>query len=154
MFNQQFNCKKCKHKQNNICLLNHQTTEDNLSCAYYTDSPYICQLCGNHILQNNITIFEGNESFHLLCNNCASKITICDTCKQAQICSFRTDSTIKEQPIIPQTIRQGNTITQTQMKNPARIKLTCEKCTCYIYGECLKEAGIGCEKHKLNIEGW
>ena len=150
MFNQQFTCKRCKHRQNNVCLLTHQTTEDNLSCAHYTDSPYVCQLCGNHILQGNITIIEK----HLLCNDCASNIGTCITCELTQICTFRTDNTIKEPPVIPQTIRQGNTVMQTQIKNPARVKLTCEKCSCYINGECLKEAGIGCEKHKLNIEGW
>ena len=154
MFNQQFTCKRCKHRQNNICLLLHQEIiDEDYGCVKFTDSPYVCELCGTHVILG--TIFDGMEyPYHLLCNDCASKIGTCTTCTLAQICTFRTDNSVKEPPVIPQTIRQGNTIIQTQIKNPARIKLTCEKCPCYMSGECLKEEGIGCENHQLNIEGW
>ena len=43
---------------------------------------------------------------------------------------------------------------QTQVKNPARIKLTCEKCTCYKDGNCLKEENKCCDNFNNAIKGW
>ena len=132
-----------------------QQKEDTDVCSDYSDSPYICEVCGKHLTASNCIIEPGiSAPYHLLCPSCSSSIGSCRVCRYANICAFQTDSSIKEPPIILQTIQQGNTRIQTQVKNPARIKLTCEKCKCYHGNECFKEAEIRCGSFENCITGW
>ena len=64
-------------------------------------------------------------------------------CKEAHICDFETNSSSLPKQV-QQTSRQGNMVMQTVVKNPERIRITCEKgCKCWSdeFG-CLKQNGI------------
>lgn len=155
----QYKCNKCAHKikpQNILlCALTGKPIENTEVCSHYTESPYICEICGKHLLLNDCIIEVGiSAPYHTLCTSCSEAIGGCRACKYADICSFRTDSSIQEPPLIVQTIQQGNTRVQTQIKNPARIKLTCEKCDCYHGEECCKETINRCDKFQNCITGW
>ena len=150
-----FSCKECGHNLSNQCALSHQPVEENDICGYYTENPIHCEICGDHLISQQVIITAGDSTpYHILCANCYEYLGACQTCTLGNICSFRQDSSIKEPPVILQTIREGNTVIQTQIKNPARIKLTCEKCSCYREGNCCKEEISRCESYHNNITGW
>lgn len=152
----QSKCEKCAHRQGNNCALSNAPIVDlNASCPHYTESAYICELCGKHLFKEAVNYTYGTQqSHHLICLTCYSSLFTCQTCLNANICSFRTDSSIQEPPLVVQTIQQGNTRVQAQIKNPARIKLTCEKCDCYHGEECCKETINRCDKFQNCITGW
>lgn len=150
-----YSCKKCGHHISNHCALSHQPIEENNICSNYTESPVYCEICGNHLISSQAIITAGNFiPYHILCVKCYKYIGACQTCTLGDICSFQQDSSIKEPLTIPQTIRQGNATIQTQVKNPARIKLTCAKCSCYREGNCCKEEISRCANYHNNITGW
>ena len=154
-----FNCGKCGHKLTAqgtlVCAINGKQIDPTGICDKYTESPYHCELCGQHLTASNCVIELGiSAPYHLLCHSCSEAMGGCRACKHENICTFRSDTSIREPQIVNQTIQQGNTRIQTQVKNPARIKLTCEKCKCYHGEECCKEEIARCGSFENGITGW
>ena len=144
--NTNIKCKKCKHYQNGQCLILNSPREENQFCSNYTDSPYICELCGNHLISSQVLYEQGKQTpWHMICGNCFTAITTCKVCSYNNYCAFAQDASIKETPYTMQTIRQGNSIIQMQAKNPKRIELTCKKCKCFHNDSCLREEDSQCE---------
>lgn len=148
-------CSKCGHHLDGLCLLLRTKITEDSFCPEYTESPYTCEMCGNHIPTTKVMYEAGIKTpWHLLCTECSQKLSSCVACKHSQICSFQQDTSIKEQPYIAKTMQHGVAIMQTQVKNPQRIQLTCTKCPCYINEACLKEENSRCEKFQNYVTGW
>lgn len=111
------------------------------SCSKHTpqESMRFCEICGNPFIEGGIIdLIDG--SAHLICNNCASKLNTCQTCKEVTNCDFETNPS-PIQKVIQQQVRQGNMVMMTTVKNPKRIEETCKKnCKCYDEkNECIRE---------------
>lgn len=114
-----------------------------------------CMYCGNPcpndaILSANPT--KGAEpAWLVMCQRCFSFTKTCALCVEGRSCLFETsDSPLPKQ--VQQTIRQGNAVIQTIVKNPERIRETCQKsCKCWSddFG-CLKQNGT-CGQYKEGI---
>lgn len=146
-------CAKCGHYKMGNCLLDNQPSKDTNLCQYYTESPYVCELCGKHLFQEAVNYTFGTEP-HLICIHCFQQIGTCQTCKSGNTCSFHQDQTIPEPAYVMQQIRQGPAIIQQQVKNPKRINLTCKvNCPCFINEQCNRENG-SCEKYECTVSNW
>lgn len=109
------------------------------SCSRHTRTVTFCEICNMPILGNKYIELIG-DVFHVICTTCNSKMYTCQLCNKGQECLFLTDpSSIPK--MINKTIRQGNMIMQTQVRNPEREKITCHKCNCWIDDMCQKECG-------------
>ena len=85
---------------------------------------YTCEICGNQIVNY---IYDSGK---IICGNCYEKLNTCLGCRHGQHCQFEENpSPIPK--VVMQTIRQGNSIMQMQVKNPERIKICCEGCACF-----------------------
>lgn len=91
----------------------------------------MCNYCGRPLQQSGIITPLSNGSYALMCHNCFKHLGTCAFCSHAQLgCAFENDpSPIPKQ--VTQTIRQGNMVMQTVIKNPARVEALCTKCTCF-----------------------
>ena len=86
-----------------------------------------CELCSQYILLNTaiIMIDEDKPDENItICPNCYAKFGTCETCIFKNGCLFETSS-IPLPKMVMKTFRQDNTIIQTQVPNPDRIKETC-----------------------------
>ena len=109
------------------------------SCFRHTRSITICEICNIPIVGTKYLELIGN-TYHVLCTQCNAKMYTCQSCDKGQECLFLTDPSPVPK-VTNKTIRQGNMIMQTQIKNPEREKITCTKCQCWIENECQKECG-------------
>jgi hypothetical protein len=101
-----------------------------------------CGKCGREV-ESSVWVDEVP-----FCEQCYLALDTCRACQAAQTCPFEQDTTVTEPPIVQQTIRKGNAILSTTVKNPKRIELTCAaKCPCYSpENGCMKEYGW-CDKY-------
>lgn len=113
----------------------------------------ICSYCGRPCPKGAIVSVNENAgpdepAAYIMCANCFQMTKSCTFCLEAYACPFETsDNPLPKQ--VQQTIRQGNAVIQTIVKNPERIRETCQKgCKCWSeeFG-CLKENGI-CGNYK------
>ena len=150
-------CQKCAHRQGNNCALsNTPLTNLDTFCPHYTESAYICELCGKHLFKEAVNYTYGDkQSYHLICLNCYSLLFTCQTCQSANTCAFEQDQTVSEPPYVMAQMRQGNSIIQQQIKNPKRIELTCKvNCPCFINDECQRQNGGSCDKYRTIVNDW
>lgn len=111
-----------------------------------------CGYCGQPCLENAIVSAYKNEeaetAYTLMCPQCFAQVNTCNMCVNRNKCNFETDpSPLPKQ--VQQTVRQGNMVMQTVVKNPDRIRELCQfSCTCWSddFG-CLKENGT-CGQYK------
>ena len=88
-----------------------------------------CETCGRPT-EHQFLCPDG-DSWHILCGNCVSQLNTCTFCKKVNICAFETDPSPVPK-MVQQQIRQGPMISVTTVKNPERVKITCEKgCNCF-----------------------
>lgn len=96
----------------------------------------LCDFCGQPA-----TIIDA-ETFTLFCDRCFSVTKTCGACIKSIQCDFETNpSPLPKQ--VQKTIRQGNMVMQTVVKNPDRVAITCKNgCPCFHedFG-CLRENG-------------
>ena len=152
-------CKKCGHAQaSQVCKIDNTPIADieNGFCACYTESPYICEYCGRHLVSEQVIYTYGiQSSFHLLCPDCIERINTCNTCEKASQCRFENDHTIPEPAYVMKTIQQGPMIQQIQIKNPKRINLTCKvNCPCFHNDECIRDARGYCDNYECAVKNW
>ena len=120
-----------------LCRLTRLPIDVEDYCSRYISEIYYCDRCGTEFLPSSAVI---NDT-EIICGNCAKLLGTCATCKNAQICEFRNNSDPMPQ-VVMQTVRQGNMIMQTQVKNPDRIAKFCPSCSCFSSEHgCLKEVG-------------
>lgn len=109
-----------------------------------------CNICGRPCQHNAIISIEPS---YILCPQCYQYVGTCSFCINRQNCLFETDSSpVPKQ--VQQIIRQGSAVIQTVVKNPERIRITCqEKCNCWNsdFG-CLKQNDYCPNYQEINIK--
>lgn len=112
-------------------------------CSKHQNEAIICEKCHRLTTKNGFVVVAENETFHILCNQCSTGLTSCAFCTHCQNCDFETNpSTLPK--IVQKQIQQGPMIQIIQIKNPERIKITCQAgCKCWNSEEnaCDKEIG-------------
>ena len=114
-----------------------------------------CNYCGRPCLENAIVSanpIEGAEpAWFVMCPQCVAQANTCVMCTQAHVCPFETDTSCPLPKQVQQTIRQGNMQMQTVVKNPDRIKNTCDEKNCPCFDKvnkiCYKEYGV-CKNYR------
>lgn len=104
-----------------------------------------CDMCGQPILGEEVIYLNpGNQTqIRVYCEQCSNQVGKCPSCANTNLCDFQTNPSPIPQ-IIQKETRQGNAIMMTHIKNPERVKITCEaNCKCFDseYG-CMKEEGF------------
>ena len=140
-------CQNCAVSQPNlkastgrVCLRYNTEVSDTDFCSkrVKNNNAQTCGLCGKLILGKSF-IVDSN----VICSNCINQLDKCNTCKHRNECSFETDpSSIPKE--VQRTVRQGMMTMMTTVKNPERIKITCQNgCPCYqeATGVCGKSSG-------------
>lgn len=89
-----------------------------------------CEICGNPTTIATSAILLEDEQNHILCAKCSKELGYCSTCAQSLTCDFETNPSPLPK-VVMQTTRSGNMVTQQQIMNPERIKITCHNCTCW-----------------------
>ena len=110
-----------------------------------------CKICGKNIDAN--AVFQYQEPYYTLCPECARNFYTCLSCAQGLICKFK-ENPDHLQPVIVQTIRQGNMIVQQQTINPELVARTCKAgCKCWHEESktCLRQCGV-CIQYELAPE--
>ena len=102
-----------------------------------------CGICGRPCLENAIVCTE--PVAYVMCPQCFQHCGTCTLCISARECLFETSpSPLPKQ--IQQTIRQGNMTMQSIVKNPDRIKKTCDEKNCPCFDKidkiCYREYGV------------
>lgn len=114
-------------------------------------SDYKCDICGRI---TDKQIYHVEERL-LLCLNCSSQLHTCRGCAVRADCE-KEKNPLGIQPIIVQTIRQGNATIQQQIPNPELTKTYCVKCICHMECSneivCMREACGNCCNWKLHKE--
>ena len=141
-------CRLAGLKAPQVCGLSGRkiTAED--YCSEHRRSLSFCSICGNPVLSNGII-----DGFHLICRNCFSLLKTCQACRYGSLCEFETNPSSIPKAINKQ-IRKGNMTAVTQVMNPERVRITCEKgCKCFDKKNgCLKQNGMcaNCEVKYLD----
>lgn len=144
-------CKNCALRNPNApkCQLTGLEIEPlDPACKHYTEHLDECGICHKKLPKGEVVDVTNPADVFYICPNCESLIGMCQTCEKVRQCLFESDPSSLPK-IIPQTVRQGNAIMQTQVRNPERVKITCEeKCACYDkeYG-CTREQSQCCDKY-------
>lgn len=111
--------------------------------------PNLCDICGIPVRQG-LVITQEDGKIQLMCPSCAAAADTCATCTYAPYCYFETDpSSIPK--TVAKTVRNGNMQILTQIKNPDRVRVTCQKCQCS-FGkdfECQKQNATKCAHYRL-----
>jgi hypothetical protein len=103
-----------------------------------------CALCKKPINSQDL-IFELDLN-KLYCLRCHDLIYTCYNCEYGKSCEFETNSSTLPKMVQAQ-MRQGNAVMIQTIKNPERIKITCENgCKCWNAEECVcvKEESVNC----------
>jgi hypothetical protein len=124
-------CKDCCLHKDNICLLTNTQKTDNDYCSNRQEHIFVCEKCNNPVIKDTYAIVNENTEHHIVCLNCISKLTTCYFCTKGQTCDFETNpSTLPK--IVQKKIQQGPIVQIIQVKNPERIKITCQNgCPCW-----------------------
>lgn len=132
-------------RQNGCRLLKIRIDPTKDFCSKHSENSIFCEYC-NKPLVTKLHVIPTKSVNHVLCPECSSLINTCQFCKSGNKCDFETNpSNIPK--IINQKTRQGNMVMTTQVRNPARVDITCKAgCKCYSeeYG-CCKEFN-NCER--------
>ena len=133
--NEQVTCGQCalKTPDGQTCQLYNEPIEDSgNSCPHGTKTLEKCDICGAKILPGAIVIDMGlDHKTHIICQTCNQAYYSCSTCGQRTICDFETN------PIdLPKQVQQQMNTAQgyivTTIRNPERVRQTCEKgCKCF-----------------------
>ena len=124
-----------------VCRFTGREVNPNESfCSEHVDELKVCDLCGQPYVGPDIIHFKNGESIYITCQHCQSQMGTCAMCTHGNECKFETDPS-PIPAVVNKVVRQGNMTMQTQVKNPERIKITCEAgCPCWDpEAECCKE---------------
>lgn len=133
-------CKSCRFaglQTPNMCGLAGWQITDTDFCSKHRRSVMTCDTCGRVIVSGGV-YFDN----HLICNHCLSLLGTCEICRFGNTCEFETNPSPLPK-FVQKEIRQGNMSAVTQVMNPERIHITCEKgCKCFDKKNgCLKQIG-------------
>lgn len=131
----QITCGQCalKSPDGQHCRLHNlpiRNPED--SCPDGTKRVEKCDLCGAEILPRAIIVDMGlDHKTHIICSTCSQNYYSCSHCGQSLTCSFESSS-IDLPKQVQQQIKTAQGYIVTNIKNPERVRQTCEKgCKCF-----------------------
>lgn len=123
-------CSTCTLHKDATCLLYNRTIDPSTDyCTKYQKEAYHCEIC-NNITLKPILSPEG-ETIHIFCSNCASNLSLCNSCRFGGLCAFEYDSDPLPKTILQQ-VQTPFGIQQTQIRNPEREAKFCSTCQCYL----------------------
>ena len=138
-----------------VCRLTGMAVKHEDYCPQHTTTQYKCDCCGNEYPGKPAVLImkeeDGEQVFDMgICLGCQSKLHTCATCEFCMDCSFETDPSPLEK-IVTQQIQQGNVTTVTQVMNPERVAITCQKnCPCWSENfSCSKQNYGTCPQYQL-----
>lgn len=125
---------------------------DNDGCSWHKSESSCCSLCNTPSDSLNLFYYEETKEWYAFCPSCYQHIGACATCKDGEVCPFRSDKS--EPSYITKVISQGFMRVQQQVKNPNLIEKHCSTCRCCWGTEnCHKdEQGINCPNWQLRKE--
>ena len=131
MFNENKNCAGCGYHdpRAGICVLYKREVIDEDYCSSYSSSPTVCATCQSYIA-GRAFLYETPKGYIEVCGRCTRALPTCAGCKNGIYCAFEEDPNPMPK-VVMQTIRQGNAVMQTQVRNPERVRLLCENCPCW-----------------------
>lgn len=133
-------CKSCPlrgFKVPDVCALFGIPVSSDDYCSKHRSTIEKCSICGAPLIADVIV-----DDGHLICPSCFESLRTCKICRFGNTCEFETNPSSLPK-IISKQIRQGNMTAVTQVMNPERVRITCEKgCKCYSKENgCLKQIG-------------
>jgi hypothetical protein len=140
-----------------ICRRDGQPVKDEHFCGYHTRSLHKCECCGQeYIGPSNLIATLDNDNMTIiasLCSACDQQYGKCQTCTHGNICSFETDPSSLPK-VVTRQIKQGNMTAVTQVLNPERMAITCQKgCPCWnssaLY--CSKQNHGTCQQYHIHL---
>ena len=142
-------CETCVlgDKNQKVCRLYGTPIEPSKDfCSKHSVDLQPCEICGRPMLGGKLAEKDDNGVWHWFCLHCNQLLGTCQSCNKFESCKFETDPNPLPK-VVMKTVRQGNMVMQTQIKNEERIKALCPTCDCWNeeFG-CLKELNEGCNK--------
>ena len=103
------------------------------SCPYHTTELVYCARCGNIIPKRNYMLTHYSDgTWKPTCEKCIKLSGTCGGCSKSSTCDFETNPS----PIpkaVEKRFQQGNFTRIETVKNPDRIRETCQKnCDCFL----------------------
>lgn len=144
-------------KTGRVCKRWNAAVKNSDFCSYHLKELWKCDCCGNRFMDNPIitaTYDPSTGATHVdsaICMQCFKNLNKCVTCKNANLCDFETNpSSIPK--TIQKEVRQGNMRAVTQVLNPERIAITCQKdCPCWTPDSlCAKQNHGTCPQYQMN----
>lgn len=140
-----------------VCNRMRVPVKDDDFCSNHVKSTWKCECCGNEYWGNPIISMSIDEKTGavsmidaIICSMCNDNIWTCRTCAHIDECAFETDPSPLPK-VVQKQIRQGNMTAVTQVMNPERIAITCEKnCHCWHDFSCSKQNHGTCLKYQMH----
>lgn len=112
-------------------------------CSKHAKEINYCEVCGQAMMiVGSFLEQDSNGVWHQYCARCAELLKTCQTCSAP--CEFQTNPDPMPK-VVMKTVRQGNMVMQTQVKNEERVQKFCPSCCCWDENHgCMKEFNVGC----------
>ena len=140
-------CNTCRlsNKNKQVCLLTGLPVNLNTDyCSKHVDEPTLCDICGVPMVTPGFIEEDPEGNWHTHCERCQQLYNTCQLCPKFQKCEFMTNPDPMPK-VVMKTVRQGNMVMQTQVKNDARVQKFCPSCECWDENHgCMKEFNSGC----------
>lgn len=139
-----------------VCRRDGSPVKDDHFCGYHTRSLKTCECCGQPYIGSGYILMNMKDDEAaiidaVICPNCNKQFGTCRTCQNGNLCTFETDPSPLPK-IVQKQIRQGNMTAVTQVMNPERVAITCQKgCPCYSPDfSCSKQNHEACQQYHMN----
>ena len=140
-------CKTCRilDPRQNVCQLYRSIVDPEKDfCSKHQTKLDQCENCQKGILSSTL-VEDPLGTWHTLCPDCAKSLNTCSFCQESVYCAFETNPSPLPK-MVQRQIKSGNMIQIATIKNPERIKITCQNgCKCYSAEyDCMRQYGY-CE---------
>ena len=140
-----------------MCRLFNIAVKDTDFCFKHTKSLFTCDCCGQPFIGNPYIVMSKIDDNTVsgieacICPKCNQNINTCKTCAQMHQCAFETDPSPLPK-VVQKQVQQGNMYAVTQVMNPDRIAITCQKdCPCWSSDFCCSKQNYGtCQQYHMN----
>lgn len=140
-------CKTCslRNEAKKICQLTGIpiNLETDFCSKHIEDITNTCNICGQLMITPGFVEHTSEGVIHY-CEQCHQALNTCQLCPNVRKCEFHTNPDPMPK-VVMKTVRQGNMVMQTQVKNEERVQKFCPSCCCWDENHgCMKEFNIGC----------
>ena len=140
-----------------VCNRTRSAVKDTDFCSHHAKELWKCDCCGNQFWSTPYIIMNATEDGVVdsidacICPQCNHNLYTCRTCQNMDKCKFESDPSPLPK-VVQKTIQDGFITTVTQVMNPERIAITCEKgCPCWSQNfGCSKQNHGTCQQYHMN----